>query len=392
MTSLLGAVAIALPLLLWPGDARADQASLAVVDLWGDPTVGLVPPKPEEVQAVTEQLRGELAATGRWALVPAGDVARALAERGVAPRDCSRDCLVAVGRAVAAARVVSGRVVRMMTLLWGLDLQVTDVATGAQLGSVGEFKGDYLALKTLGIRRLVREIAAAPAGAAEPSAADVRARLAAATEDRPADLSGLNLAGLDLSRLDFKRAKMRGANLEGANLAGANLFAVDLAEARLAGADLSGATLNVAVLRGAKLAGARLVGASLFAVIATGADFSRADLSGARIIAEMSNANLSGANLSKANLGADRGNQPMGLMRAVLHGADLSGANLSGANLSKAELPRANLAGANLAGASLALADLSGADLAGADLRGARGLDEARGLTSARNVDRAIRE
>jgi uncharacterized protein YjbI with pentapeptide repeats len=392
MTSLLGTAAIALMLVLRPGDAGAAREAVAVVDLWGDPTIGLVPPRPDEVRALTEQLRAELAATGRFAVVPPDQVAAALARAGVGPRDCGDGCLVDIGRVLGVDRVVSGRVVRVMTLLWGVDLRVTTVATGARATGAGEFKGDYLVLKTLGIRQLVREIAAAPAGAAEPSAADVRARLAAATEDRPADLSGLNLAGLDLSRLDFKRAKMRGANLEGANLAGANLFAVDLAEARLAGADLSGATLNVAVLRGAHLAGARLVGASLFAVIATGADFSRADLSGARIIAEMSNANLSGANLSKANLGADRGNQPMGLMRAVLHGADLSGADLSGANLSKAELPRANLAGANLAGASLALADLSGADLAGADLRGARGLDEARGLASARNVDRAIRE
>src|SRR5262249_5783133 len=64
----------------------------------------------------------------------------------------------------------------------------------------------------------------APAFAADLGREHVLDALAAATELRPADLSGKDLSSLDLARVDFKRAKLRGANLSGASLAGANLF------------------------------------------------------------------------------------------------------------------------------------------------------------------------
>jgi Protein of unknown function (DUF2380) len=138
---------------------RAGTETVAVLDLTADPTVGLVAPKPDEVQALTEQLRSELAQTGRFALLEPARVSEALAARGVPPGACQGSCLVELGRSLGAAKVVTGRVVRMMTLLWGVDLQVTDVATGNQVRGTGEFKGDYLVLKTLGIRQLVRQMA-----------------------------------------------------------------------------------------------------------------------------------------------------------------------------------------------------------------------------------------
>jgi len=66
-------------------------------------------------------------------------------------------------------------------------------------------------------------LAASPCGAADLSAQEVRAILAAATSDKPADLSGKSLEYLDLSNLDFKRANLLGATLFGAKLDGANL-------------------------------------------------------------------------------------------------------------------------------------------------------------------------
>jgi hypothetical protein len=165
MTRFVTGVAVALLTALGAGRAGAAAEVAAVVELWADPTVGLVAPKPDEVQSLTDQLRTELSATGRFAVVPAREVEVALTQRGVTARACDRPCLVEVGRAVGADQVVSGRVVRMMTLLWGVDLQVTDVASGSQVGGAGEFKGDYLVLKSLGIRQLVREMTARPAGA-----------------------------------------------------------------------------------------------------------------------------------------------------------------------------------------------------------------------------------
>jgi uncharacterized protein YjbI with pentapeptide repeats len=63
---------------------------------------------------------------------------------------------------------------------------------------------------------------------AELSRAEVEAILAAATADRPADLTdkslnGLDLSGLDLSGADLRWARLNRADLRNARLAGARL-------------------------------------------------------------------------------------------------------------------------------------------------------------------------
>src|SRR5690349_6488523 len=97
--------------------------------------------------------------------------------------------------------------------------------------------------------------------------AAVKAKLAAATQSSPPDLSKSDLSGLDLTGVDFKRANLAGALLAGTKLAGANLFSCDLADASLAGADATKANLDGTVLRRANLEKANLQGASMFATI-----------------------------------------------------------------------------------------------------------------------------
>ena len=109
-------------------------------------------------------------------------------------------------------------------------------------------------------------LAASPCGAADLSAQEVRAILAAATSDKPADLSGKSLEYLDLSNLDFKRANLLGTNLFGAKLDGANLSS------------------------GANFTGAKM-----------GADMKNQSMGLMRTA--LSGANLSRANFSKADLG-----------------------------------------------------------------------------------------
>lgn len=247
---------------------------------------------------------------------------------------------------------------------------------------------------------------ATSAGAADLSVEEVRAALARATPERPADLAGRNLRELDLSGLDFRGAHLAHADLFGAKLVGANL----------AGADLRFARLDLAWIMRADFTGANLGHASLFGpVVATGVApppasdaprFAGADFSGARVIARLPGVDFKGARFAGAALGVDIKNQPMGQMRNDFSGADLSGADFAGADLNRAELAfaklrGANLAGANLFGADLARADLSGADLAGADLTetdldgtvltGAKHLDAAKGLEKAINADKAVR-
>src|SRR5437667_12330018 len=111
-------------------------------------------------------------------------------------------------------------------------------------------------------------LAASPCRAADLTVEQVRAMLAAATQEKPADLSGKSLDNLDLSSLDFKRANLSGANLFGAKLDGANL----------SGANLSRATLDLAWIMRANFTGADLSNASLFGlVVSTGLDTSAAE-------------------------------------------------------------------------------------------------------------------
>ena len=132
--------------------------------------------------------------------------------------------------------------------------------------------------------------------------AQVKARLAAGTEQTPPDLSRVDVSGLDLSGIDFKRANLAGARLVGVKLPGANLFTCDLTDAVLDDADLTKANLDGSVLRRASLQRANLTGASLFATIIEAADLSGAQLSGTRIIGYLRSAKLVGANLTNANI------------------------------------------------------------------------------------------
>src|SRR6476661_5923125 len=61
--------------------------------------------------------------------------------------------------------------------------------------------------------------------------AEVKARLAAATQSAPPDFSRSDLSGLDLTGMDFKRANLSGASLANSKLPGANLFSCDLTDA-----------------------------------------------------------------------------------------------------------------------------------------------------------------
>lgn len=232
--------------------------------------------------------------------------------------------------------------------------------------------------------------------AARLSAEQVRERLAAATPQKPADLSDHDLSDLDLSRLDFRQAR----------LVNTSLFASKLVLCKFNGADLTRANLNGAWLMGTDFSGARLVGSSLLSVVVLGGEvktppnFAGADLSGARIIADFPRANLRGAKLVKTNLGVNIKNQGMGQMRTDLSGADLSGADLEGADLNRSLMAFAKLNGANLRGVNFFNAKMAGADLRGADVSGADFTDadldgtvftDAIGLASAKGLGSTLK-
>lgn len=367
------------------------------------------------VAAMTDSiLRSDLDQSGRFQVIDSAPLAQATAQAEAGGVECvTLECRQQVSKKVGANWMVTSKLSKTSNLIWFLSGQLTDEASGKRLlDDEFELKGIAEDIAKGGAHSLARRIVKAATAArtvdtptTRMSLAELKAKLGAATEDKPPDLSKVDLSGLDLSGVDFKRANMTGAKLAGTKLVGANLFTADLTDAVLTDADLTKANLDGSVLRRAKFHGANLQDASLFATIVESADLSNADLSGARIIGYLRGANLSGASLRHTNAGADPGNQSMGVMRATFVSADLSGADLSDANLYKADFSHATLTNAKLARANLMNADLIQADLTRADLTDAKlaqanldeaiftnavGIDRIKGLDQARNRDKAI--
>jgi len=155
-------------------------------------------------------------------------------------------------------------------------------------------------------------IAVSPALGADFSSEQVHEILAAATSDKPPDLSGRSLENLDLSNFAFKRA----------NLSRANLFGAKLNSADFSGANLSGAKLDLAWIMRANFTSADLSNASLLGlVVSSGVEvsvaeapiFKAANFSGAHIIARLSRFDLSGE---------FRGCKDGGRYEKSIHGAD----------------------------------------------------------------------
>lgn len=246
--------------------------------------------------------------------------------------------------------------------------------------------------------------------AAEVTARDVTAALYKATTAEPLDYSNKDLSYLDLSGIDFKSARLTHADLFGVDITGSNLKGVNLAGARLdrttiiradfSGANLSGATMLVpaafvtlgnAIQEAPRFTGATLtrfrVNGEYWRVDFRGADLTDADFSphskrfGDTTISvtrrtAFRSCDFSGAKMIRANLS-----------RVLVHFSILAGADLSGADLREADFSKADLSGADLTGANVTRTNFDGADL-----RGVRGLDQATGLETAINLDKAVRQ
>jgi uncharacterized protein YjbI with pentapeptide repeats len=246
----------------------------------------------------------------------------------------------------------------------------------------------------------------APTRAADMTAREVTALLFHASAAAPVSIEGRDLTGLDLSGLDFKSARLARTKFFRADLTGANLAHADLAGAQLDRATLVGTDFSGADLTGALIRLPHAVGSPNFDA-ASAPRFHNANLSRARLVARLDGADFRGANLAHANLG------PYGdftqntlARRSVLVACNFANADLRGADFSEAILRFANFRNATLSNANLAHADISQADFTGADLTGAniadanfegarlagaRGLDHAKGIETARNLERPIR-
>lgn len=257
---------------------------------------------------------------------------------------------------------------------------------------------------------------AAPAAAEEPvnpnadfTAREISQALFKAVAGDRLDFSGRDLTYLDLSGLDFKGASLKYSDLYGTDFTGSNLTGSDLSHARLDRAVLIRANFS-----GANLEQATILRPTLFSDMTNNhADapiFAGANLQGLRVSMYMEGSNFRGADLTGANFSPLEYKPGQGTlvtpMKNFCRSCDFSGARLEGANFFRLDLRFAKLTGADLRGANLSETDLSKVDLSGADLTGAdvreadfdganlagvKGLDQAKGLEAAINLDKAFR-
>ena len=95
--------------------------------------------------------------------IPRATVARALAAAGIdqeSPyRACNdADCARKIGRAVRADTVVYGSVTRALSMIWGSEVSIVEVASGRVRGPYDlGYKGDFLTLET-GVGELARAV------------------------------------------------------------------------------------------------------------------------------------------------------------------------------------------------------------------------------------------
>lgn len=252
-----------------------------------------------------------------------------------------------------------------------------------------------------------QEIRAGEGIANETTAGEVISALFTAGKDGAVvDLSGRGLKFLDLSEIDFRGARLVRSDIFGTNLARANLARTDLSRARL-----DRTVLTFANFSGANLEGATLMRPTIYSDLRTdwreAPVFDEANLRGVRLTGRIDGASFKGADLSGFDFSPHDPRADISFLpRNFCHGCRFDGAVLRGADFDDASLAMASFAGANLAGARLTRTDLTrvdfkgadlsgadftGADLAEADLRKVKGLETAKGLGLALNLDRALR-
>ena len=244
---------------------------------------------------------------------------------------------------------------------------------------------------------------------AEFTAQQVTAIVFKALPGKRPDFAGKFLTYLDLAEIDFKAAHLSGADLYGSDFTGANL----------AGADLSKSRLDRAVLIRANMSDANLTDATILRptiyaddknTLTDAPSFNGANLTRVRVQADLSGADFRGANMTAADFGPLESRPGQGTMVTtasnMLKSCNFAGAHMAGANMTQAVLTfsrftGADVRGVNFARAELTKVDFSGADVTGADFTGADlydanftgavGVDQAKGLDTAKNADKVVR-
>jgi hypothetical protein len=134
----------------------ADKANIAALDL--DPRGGL---GDEEILAISDRLRGELIATGRFTVVEREQMDAILKEQGFQQTGACAEasCIVEVGQLLAVHKMVGGSIGRVGKV-FSVNLKVIDVATGTIERQIADdFRCSKEQLVSFYIRQVARRMA-----------------------------------------------------------------------------------------------------------------------------------------------------------------------------------------------------------------------------------------
>ena len=202
--SLLGLVAFASTA---PAQTVRPKARLALfgVAFYGKGANSLEP-RDSLVAVMTDSiLRADLERSGNFQILDSAGLAQAVAGAETGGVDCvTLECRRQVSKKAGADWMVTSKLSKTSNLIWYLSGQLTDVASGRRLlDDEFELKGIAEDIAKGGAHSLARRIVKAANAASEVdtpttrmSPAELKAKLAAATEDTAPDLRKANLSGL----------------------------------------------------------------------------------------------------------------------------------------------------------------------------------------------------
>lgn len=149
-----------------------------------------------QVSAVSERLREELLATGRYRLVDRGQLDKVMEEQALQQTGCTtQECAVQVGRILGVRKLITGKVNRVEAGLWLISSSLIDVESAEIIRVVSfQHQGDFKSLLADGAPQLVGKLleggGARPVAARAPHLAEAALQVTEVPPDAKVFLNG----------------------------------------------------------------------------------------------------------------------------------------------------------------------------------------------------------
>jgi len=183
LAALLVAAALLLP---WPVQAQAPAEQKELVAVMELDAVGAT-----KVQAATlsDRLREELLATGRFRIVDRAQMDKLLAEQALQQTGCtSQECAVQVGKVLGVRKMISGKASKIEDDLWLISCLLVDVETAETEKAVSfQHEGTFRSVLADGAAKLVAKLTE---GMGVPKKFDAKIELTGVPEDAEVFLNG----------------------------------------------------------------------------------------------------------------------------------------------------------------------------------------------------------